>query len=66
MHFNPLIETLRLNITDLEAINIRNDEKKRGALKVNISRIHSGLIEIEIHHRPEFIDVTPTNRLNRF
>lgn len=55
MHFNNHIETLRLNITDIDALKIRERELERGALKVNISRIHSTLIEIEIHIRPYMI-----------
>lgn len=58
MHFAENIETLRLNITDLEAVKLRREELERGAVKVNISRIHSQLIEIEIHSRA-VIDVTP-------
>lgn len=58
MRFEDTIETLRLNISEYEAIKLREREIERGALKVNISRIHSGLIEIEIHHRP-LINVTP-------
>ena len=64
MHFSTQVETLRLNITDLEAIKLRREELERGAEKVNISRIHSALIELEIHHRA-VIDVTPqAKRLN--
>lgn len=55
MHFNNHIETLRLNITDIEALKIRERELERGALKVNISRVHSTLIEIEIHIIPHII-----------
>ena len=58
MHFAENVETLRLNITDLEAVKLRREELERGAVKVNISRIHSQLIELEIHHRA-VIDVTP-------
>lgn len=60
------IETLRLNITDLQALEIRREALNRGAFKVNISRLHSQLIEIEIFNRPQLtvIDVTP-KRLSR-
>jgi phosphopantetheine adenylyltransferase len=62
MHFTENIETLRVNISDIDALKIRERELERGAQKVNISRIHSGLIEIEIHRR-YCINVTP-KRLN--
>jgi hypothetical protein len=62
MHFAENIETLRLNITDLEALKVRERELEKGAKKVNISRIHSALIEIEVHKRP-CIDVTPSRLL---
>lgn len=62
MHFTENIETLRVNISDIDALKIRERELERGAQKVNISRIHSGLIEIEIHKRP-CINVNP-KRLN--
>jgi phosphopantetheine adenylyltransferase len=58
MHFNDNVETLRLNITDIEALKVRERELERGAQKVNISRIHSGLIEIEIHLIPHIIFTT--------
>lgn len=63
MHFAENIETLRLNITDLEALKLRERELEKGALKVNVSRIHSALIELEIHKRT-VIDVTEYKRLN--
>lgn len=63
MHFAENIETLRLNITDLEALKLRERELEKGALKVNVSRIHSALIELEIHKRA-VIDVTEYKRLN--
>jgi hypothetical protein len=64
MRFAENVETLRLNITDLEAVKLRREELERGAVKVNISRIHSQLIELEIHHRA-VIDVTlQAKRLN--
>ena len=62
MHYTPHIETLRVNITDGEALKLREKELERGAQKVNITRIHSALIEIEIHQR-SVIDVTPRPRL---
>lgn len=63
MHFAENIEILRLNITDLEALKVRERELERGALKVNISRIHSALIEIEVHKNP-CIDITPLHLAN--
>lgn len=61
MHFNNHVETLRLNITDVEALKVRERELERGAEKVNISRIHSALIELEIHRKP-IIEVTPKGK----
>lgn len=58
MHFNNHVETLCLNITDVEALKVREQELERGAEKVNISRINSALIELEIHRRP-MIEITP-------
>lgn len=64
MHFNDNVETLRLNITDIEALKLRERELERGAVKVNISRIHSSLIELEVHKKP-CIDITlQAKRLN--
>jgi hypothetical protein len=63
MQFAENIETLRLNITDLEALKVRERELERGALKVNVSRIHSALIEIEVHKKP-CIDITPLRLTN--
>ncbi|WP_020560821.1 hypothetical protein [Thiofilum flexile] len=57
------IETLRLNITDYEALKIRERELERGAEKVNISRVHSGLVQIEIHHRT-LIEINSQKRIH--
>ncbi len=61
MRFADNIETLRLNITDYEALKVRERELERGALKVNVSRVHSALIVIDIYRRAA-IDVTPYKR----
>ncbi|WP_020559020.1 hypothetical protein [Thiofilum flexile] len=59
MHFDNNVQTIRLNISDDQALQIRERELQRsGVFKVNVSRIHSALIEIEIISRP-IIDVTP-------
>ncbi|WP_020559028.1 hypothetical protein [Thiofilum flexile] len=63
MHFDNSVQTIRLNISDDQALQIRERELQRsGVFKVNVNRIHSALIEIEIISRP-IIDITP-KRLN--
>ena len=61
MLFTDSIQTLEINVTEREALEIRERELARGALKVNIHRVHSALIRIEIISRP-IIDVTPHQR----
>ena len=60
---NHNIETLRLNITDREALEIRREAIKNGC-RVNINRACDNLIVIEIIHPDRVIDVTP-RRLSR-
>lgn len=55
-------ETLRLNITDYDALKIKS-EKNREGCKVDIYRYSKDLIEIKIHYPNRVIDVTP-KRLN--
>ncbi|HPE59870.1 MAG TPA: hypothetical protein PLB10_05995 [Thiolinea sp.] len=58
------IETLRGNFTEAQALHIRQEERARGH-HVNIRRLHSHLLEIEIIHAPELrvLDATPQRRL---
>lgn len=59
MHFNNTVQTIRLDISDSQALQIRERELQRsGVFKVNIARIHSGLIEIEIFSHA-VIEVNP-------
>lgn len=46
MHRN--IEIIRERLTTQEALKIRTDAKREGAIKVNITRTLCGLVEIEI------------------
>lgn len=63
MHFAENIETLRLNITDLEALQIKREANNKGAL-VDIIRYSKDLIEIVIKYPRTVIDVTEYKRLN--
>lgn len=51
-------ETLRLNISDLEALQIKREANSKGAM-VDIFRYSKDLIEIKIHYPSRVIDVTP-------
>ena len=53
---NP--EILRLNISDYEAMQIRNKEVEKGN-RVSIFRYSKDLIEITIYHPSMVIDITP-------
>ena len=55
-----IIETIREDLTPSQVLAIREKEQQRGRL-VNINRIHSALVEIQIIH-PDAIDVTPRGR----
>lgn len=57
-------ETLRLNISDLEALQLKREANSRGAL-VDIIRYSKDLIEIKIHYPNVIIDINPPRkRLN--
>ena len=58
MFNRPVIETIRENLTPSEVMAIRMQERKAGRL-VNVSRLHSELVEIEIIHPDTVIDITP-------
>lgn len=64
MRFAENIETLRLNITDYEALKLRKEALEQGAEKVNINRIHSALIVIDIYRRAAIDVTTYKRRLN--
>ncbi|MBK8453606.1 MAG: hypothetical protein WAQ53_13610 [Thiofilum sp.] len=51
-------ETLRLNISDLEALQIKREANSKGAL-VDIFRYSKDLIEIKIHYPNKVIEVNP-------
>ena len=55
-------ETLRLNITDAEALQIKREANREGAM-VDICRYSNNLIEIKIHRPNRIIDVTPHSKL---
>jgi hypothetical protein len=56
------METLRLNISDESALQIRREALEKGAL-VDICRYSKDLIEIKIYYPNKVIEVTP-KRLN--
>ena len=56
-------ETLRLNISDLEALKIKQEANSKGAL-VDIMRYSKDLIEIKIYYPRTVIEVTEYKRLN--
>lgn len=58
------VEVIRENLTPQEVMAIRQQERRAGRM-VNISRLHSTLVEIEIIHPDKVIDITPRHdRLN--
>lgn len=59
-----IIEVIRENLSPSEVMAIRQAELAKGHL-VNINRLHSELVEIEIIHPNRAIDVTP-NYAERF
>ncbi|MGB1012392.1 MAG: hypothetical protein ACPGVP_21940 [Thiolinea sp.] len=58
MFNKPVTETIRENLTPAEVLAIRQQERRAGRM-VNVSRLHSDLVEIEIIHPETVIDVTP-------
>jgi hypothetical protein len=51
-------EVIRENLTPAQVLEIRKEAKKEGA-SVNVVRLHSQLVEIEIIYPSRVIDVTP-------
>ena len=54
-------EIIRENLSPSEVMALRQAELAKGHL-VNVNRLHSQLVEIEIIHQNRIIDVTPTQR----
>ncbi|WP_020396611.1 hypothetical protein [Thiolinea disciformis] len=55
---NQHIEVIRENLTPAQVLAIREQAKKDGC-QVNINRLHSQLVEIQIIHPNIIIDVNP-------
>jgi hypothetical protein len=55
-------EVIRENLTPAQVLEIRKEAKKEGAT-VNVVRLHSQLVEIEITYPNKVIDVTPRRQL---
>ena len=51
-------EVIREKLTPLQVLEIRREAKQDGC-KVNVTRLHSGLVEIEIIQPDRVIDITP-------
>ena len=51
-------EVIRENLTPAQVLESRKEAKKEGA-SVNVVRLHSQLVEIEIIYPSRMIDVTP-------
>lgn len=51
-------EIIRENLTPAQVLEIRKEAKREGAV-VNVVRLHSQLVEIEIIYPSKIIDVTP-------
>jgi hypothetical protein len=53
------IEVIREHLTPTQVLEIRKEAKREGC-KVNVTRLLSGLVEIEIIQRDKVIDITPS------
>ncbi len=53
---------IRENLSTEQVMKLRSEEIKKGN-QVNIRRIHSKLVEIEIIQGANIIDITPTRTL---
>ena len=60
MHYD--IEVIREKLTPQQVLDIRKEAKREGC-KVNVTRLLSGLVEIEIIKPDRVIDVTPSYHL---
>lgn len=54
---NPPMEIIRENLTPAQVLDIRQQARKEGAT-VNINRLHSQLVEIQIIYPSKLIDIT--------
>ena len=52
------IEIIREDLTPSQVMALRKEELAKGN-HINIRRIHSALVEIEITHNDKIIDITP-------
>lgn len=52
------IEVIREKLTPQQVLEIRKEAKREGC-KVNVTRLLSGLVEIEIIQSDKVIDITP-------
>ncbi len=52
------IEIIREDLTSAQVMELRKEEIAKGN-HINIRRIHSALVEIEITHNDRVIDITP-------
>ena len=52
------IEVIREYLTPAQVLEIRKEAKREGH-KVNVTRLLSGLVEIEIIRQNQVIDITP-------
>ena len=59
---NGTIETLRENLTPDQVLAIRNQAISQGK-RVNVMRLHSRLVQIEIITPDRVLDVTPRHRV---
>ncbi|WP_083900570.1 hypothetical protein [Thiolinea disciformis] len=57
----PITEIIRENLTPTQVLAICQAERAKGRF-VNVNRLHSQLVEIEIIHPNRVIDVTPSPR----
>ena len=55
------IEIIRERLTPAEVLAIRQQERREGRL-VNVTRLHSDLVQIEIIHPDTAINVTPQRK----
>lgn len=59
------IETIRENLTPVQVLEIRKEALRQGCI-VNINRLHSQLVEIQIIHPNKLINVAPMNKKGGF
>ena len=57
----PTIEIIRERLSPAEVMAIRQQERRAGRL-VNVTRLHSDLVQIEIIHPDTAINITPRQK----